>query len=171
MRRDKALIFPWEKKKKRKPDKYIYFSPLFLRSYHCRDIFNHVNCYSIVFWTPQTGGDNNGPSSQLSQAAGWEQAENLGKQSVEQKKKKSPLLLLREDRPVWHQSYRPEKITLSKERRDGKDAAARNSHRASNQLKISYRPSDVLGKAKSFLLLQLPTRKEKSKIEIHKENG
>lgn len=72
MRRDKALIFPWKKKKTNY--KYISFSPLFLRSYHCRDIFDHVNCYSIVFSTPQTGGDNDGPGSQLSQATGWEQA-------------------------------------------------------------------------------------------------
>lgn len=80
-----------------------------------------------------------------------------------QSSKKNPLLLLREDRRVWHQSYRPEKITLNKERRDGKDAAARNSYRASKRLKISERPSDVLGKAKTFLLLQLPTRKGRAK--------
>lgn len=69
-RTNKALIFPW-----RKPNQYIYFSPPFLRSCRWRDIFDYVNCHSIVFSTRQTGSDNDGPSSQLSQATDWEQAE------------------------------------------------------------------------------------------------
>lgn len=70
-RTDKALIFPWKK-----TNKYISFPPPFLRSYRWRDIFDHVNCYSIVFSTVQTGSDNDSPSSQLSQATDWEQAES-----------------------------------------------------------------------------------------------
>lgn len=112
MRRDKALIFPWEKKKEKQTNIFL-FLPCFL------DLISAE--ISLTMWTVSvlssrlhrqavitTVPAHNFPRLQ----AGNKQShhpEPHGKQSIEQK---TPLLLLKEDWRVWHQSYRSEKITL-----------------------------------------------------------